>query len=52
MPQHGFVADFDFEVADKQADQVTLSLKSTDETKKYYPFDFGFDVTFVLTDQA
>lgn len=52
MPQHGFAADFDFEVADKQADQVTLSLKSSDETKKYYPFDFGFDVTFALTDQG
>ncbi|MDM7517660.1 aldose 1-epimerase family protein [Lentilactobacillus sp. TOM.63] len=52
MPQHGFVADFDFDVVDKQADQVTLSLKSNDATKKYYPFDFELKVTFSLTDDG
>ncbi|EHO54138.1 aldose 1-epimerase family protein [Lentilactobacillus kisonensis] len=50
MPQHGFVADFDFDVTDKKGDQVTLSLKSNEATKNYYPFDFEFSVTFTLTD--
>lgn len=48
MPQHGFVSDYDFEVTDKQPDQVTLQFKATPETKQIYPFDFVLAVTFSL----
>ncbi len=50
MPQHGFAADFDFKVADKQTDRVSLQLAANSETKKVYPFDFKLLVTFSLSE--
>jgi galactose mutarotase-like enzyme len=52
MPQHGFAADYDFEVTAKQADAVMLSLHSSEATKNNYPFDFELTVTFTLTDKG
>ncbi|GEP24930.1 aldose 1-epimerase family protein [Lentilactobacillus diolivorans] len=52
MPQHGFVADFDFVVAEKTDSAVSLLLKSSDATKKYYPFDFDFKVSFSLSENG
>ncbi len=46
MNQHGFIRDssFDLEVGDPGL--LTCTLKSNEETKKHYPFDFEFTVTY------
>lgn len=43
---HGFAASFPFLVAAQSESSVTYRLVSNEETKKIYPFDFLFDVTF------
>lgn len=48
MGQHGFARDSQFEVESKSDDAITFLLKSNDETKKQYPFDFELRVTYTL----
>ncbi|EOL42956.1 aldose 1-epimerase [Enterococcus phoeniculicola] len=48
MAQHGFARDMDFTVIKKGEESVSLSLKSTEETKKNYPFDFELIITYEL----
>lgn len=50
MPQHGFVADEDFEVEANDGDKLVLSLVDNDTTRKYYPFSFKLTITFTLSD--
>ena len=50
MPKHGFIRFHEFEVVDKKDNQVTLCFKENKETKKIYPYDFTFVVTYTLTD--
>lgn len=38
--QHGFARDMDFDVKEHKSDSIWFSLKSNDETKIKYPFDF------------
>lgn len=40
MGQHGFARDQQFSLKARTTDSVSLSLKSSAETKKVYPFDF------------
>ncbi|MBK9255444.1 MAG: aldose 1-epimerase family protein [Saprospiraceae bacterium] len=40
MPQHGFARKMEFEVEKKSYDTIQFLLKSTDDTKKMFPFDF------------
>ncbi|MBP2058001.1 galactose mutarotase-like enzyme [Lactobacillus colini] len=48
MGQHGFARNSQFEVESKSDDKITLLLKSNEETKKQYPFDFELRVTYTL----
>ncbi len=48
MNQHGFIRDMDFELVEQSDTVLELKLKSTDETKAKYPFDFEFGVKFEL----
>lgn len=48
MGQHGFARDSQFEVESKSDDEITFLLKSNEETKKQYPFDFELRVTYTL----
>ncbi|GGC81457.1 aldose 1-epimerase family protein [Enterococcus wangshanyuanii] len=48
MGQHGFARDQVFEVIEHGAELVSLSLKSSAETKKIYPFDFELILSYVL----
>ncbi|EOL44375.1 aldose 1-epimerase family protein [Enterococcus caccae] len=48
MGQHGFARDSLFEVVEHGAELVSLSLKSSDETKKVYPFDFELILSYML----
>lgn len=48
MGQHGFARDMDFTVIEQGAESVALSLKSTPETRKNYPFDFELIIRYEL----
>jgi galactose mutarotase-like enzyme len=49
MPQHGFIADQDFQVISQTESEVSLQTEATAATKKFFPFDFVLEVTFGLT---
>ncbi|MCL2226118.1 MAG: aldose 1-epimerase family protein [Oscillospiraceae bacterium] len=52
MKNHGICRDATFVLADKADDSLTFSLRSSEETKKVYPFDFELLVTYKLEGQA
>ena len=52
MPSHGIARASEFSLKCQGDSFVTLSLVANEETKKQYPFDFIFDVTFTLTDST
>jgi len=45
---HGFVRITELEMREKTADKITFGISSSEETKKVYPFDFDYNVTFTL----
>ena len=49
---HGVARYSDFTLADKGDNSITLSLSSDDETRKTYPYDFDFSITYKLTDRT
>ncbi len=48
LPIHGFASRMAFEVESCEEDRAVFLLKSSEETKKNYPFDFEFRVLFSL----
>jgi galactose mutarotase-like enzyme len=48
MPIHGFAKLFEFTSIEVSSEQIDFELKSSDETKVYYPFDFEFTVRYTL----
>ena len=54
MPCHGFAKDMPWKEIARSADshgaQVTVQLKDSPETRKFYPFAFHLDATFTLAD--
>ncbi len=52
MPPHGFAPTAEFEVSAQSEKAVTFVLKSNEETKKAYPYDFEFYVTYALKDNS
>ena len=52
MVIHGIAKLFDFESDKKSESKVDLILNSNEQTKKYYPFDFTFTVSFELIDNT
>lgn len=48
MGQHGFARDMDFTFVGIEGNQIIHELKSTEETKENYPFDFVFRVIHVV----
>jgi len=50
MPQHGFIRDTKAEIVWASENEVTFVIRSSDETKKLYPFDFNFFVEYRLND--
>ncbi len=46
--QHGFSRKFDYELKSQKDDEISLILKSSKETKKWYPYDFEFTVKYKL----
>ena len=50
LPKHGFAKLMEYEVESKEDSKVTMLLKSNEETKKAFPFDFEMRVIFALDD--
>lgn len=50
MSKHGFARISEFEAEEVDTHKAVFLLKSNSETKKQYPFDFEFRVSFVLKD--
>ena len=48
MPLHGFAADREFEIINQSDSFVSMILKSSEETRKCYPFNFELVVSFGL----
>jgi galactose mutarotase-like enzyme len=48
LPQHGFARDMEFELAESSPGHCRFRLTSNEETKNKYPFDFTFDITYIL----
>ena len=48
MSQHGFARDMEFALLQQTEDALTFVLRSTDETKAKYPFDFELELGYRL----
>lgn len=48
LGSHGFARHCTFELSATSSSSLTLQLKANEETKKLYPFDFVFSVTYSL----
>ena len=46
MGRHGFARKMEFAVTEQKEDSVTMTLTSSEETKKFYPFDFALHMTY------
>ena len=49
MKQHGFARDAEFAVIQQTDTHLHLQLKSNQETKSQYPFDFQLDVKYTIS---
>lgn len=52
LARHGLARLNQFEVVEKSDSTVTLQLKSTEETRKSYPYDFELRLIFSLSDDT
>jgi galactose mutarotase-like enzyme len=55
LKQHGFARDMPWEVIDHSTDNrasITLSLQSSAETLRVYPFAFNLEFTYILADNT
>lgn len=52
MNRHGFSRKMEFAVTEQTEDSVTMTLCSSEETKKFYPYDFVFRVTYTAVDRG
>ena len=52
LARHGLARLNQFEVVEQSASSVTLQLKSTEETRKSYPYDFELRLIFSLSDDT
>ena len=46
---HGFARYSIFKLLNQTSESITLRLRSSYTTKKYYPYDFVLDITFILS---
>ena len=50
MKKHGFTRKCEFELVGKTENSISFSLKSNEETKKSYPFDFELIASYTISD--
>jgi galactose mutarotase-like enzyme len=48
LPRHGFARDMEFHPEKQSPKEITLLLRSSEETKANYPFDFEFRIRYQL----
>lgn len=48
LSRHGFARDMEFELESKSADEVVFTLRSSESTKKVYPFEFSLSLIYTL----
>jgi galactose mutarotase-like enzyme len=48
LGQHGFARDMEFSLLDQTQNSCTFELRSCDQTKKAFPFDFVFQINYTL----
>ena len=49
LPRHGFARDMEFAVESQQADRITFLLRSDEQTRVVYPFEFELRVIYRVT---
>lgn len=47
---HGFANDMDFRLVEHSENRILLELAATDYTRRYFPYEFRFQVEFTLED--
>lgn len=52
LPQHGFARDMEFTLVSNAPGTCAFRLSSSEETKKKYPFDFEFEISYLLNDNT
>lgn len=52
LPQHGFARDQEFALIEKENDRLVYALKTNEETRAVYPFDFVLRVVYTLQEQT
>ena len=48
LPQHGFARDMEFSLIHSEPSSCTYRLNSSEETKNKFPFDFVFEISYLL----
>lgn len=52
LPRHGFAREMDFLLLEHTESKAVFQLCSSSKTKRLYPFDFDFRITFALDENA
>ncbi len=52
LPKHGFAKDMEFEAEKRGEEEVSLTVGDTEETRRHYPYRFGFTMDYRLTDDG
>lgn len=52
MPIHGFLRDKEFRLIHKNENKMVFSFSSDEDTKRIYPFDFNFIITYTLDEYS
>ena len=52
LPQHGFARDMEFELIESLPQKCTFQLKSNEQTKKTFPFEFIFQINYQLVENT
>jgi galactose mutarotase-like enzyme len=48
LPRHGFARDMEFQAEKQTGSEISFLLRSSEETRKNYPFDFEFRVRYQI----
>lgn len=52
LPKHGYAMNSEFEVENSSENSATFLLKSNEDTKKIFPFDYELRIVYTLADNA
>ncbi len=50
LSKHGFAKEMEFKAERRTESEVLLAIKDTEETRRCYPYEFGFSICFKLTE--